>query len=129
MSATEIVYDAGMLIAIDDRDGKAIERHLYFLSHNIRIVVPAIAAARAVRNPSRQARLMLALRGSRVEPFTKAHYARVGRLLADSGTCDVVDAFVALTAARLEAGIYTSDGDDMRHLFDTLGADVPVHAV
>jgi len=49
-------------------------------------------------------------------------------LLADSRTCDVVDAFVALTAARLEAGIYTSAGDDKRYLFDTPGADVPVHA-
>jgi hypothetical protein len=118
-----------MLIAIDNRRVGALDQHRRTLNAGIRIVVPAVAAAQAVRNPARQARLMLTLRGVRVEPFTKAHYARVGKLLADSRTCDVVDAFVALMAARLKAGVYTSDGDDMRHLFDTLGADLPVHAV
>ena len=129
MNEPQVVYDAGMLIAIDNRNELALSMHRRTLKADIRVIVPAVVAAQAVRNPARQAQLMGTLRGSRVEPFTKDHYARVGKLLADSGTCDVVDAFVALTASRLEAGIYTSDGDDMRHLFDPLGADLPVHAV
>lgn len=39
-----------------------------------------------------------------------------------------MDAFVVLTAARLEAGIFTSDMTDIRHLVDTLGVDLPVLA-
>jgi hypothetical protein len=71
---------------------------------------------------------MLALRGSKVVPFTKDDYAPVGRLLAASGTCDVVDAFVALTAAQLKASIYTSDPADIRLLISMLGVELPVYA-
>jgi predicted nucleic acid-binding protein len=122
----EVVYDAGALIAIDGRSETATERHRDFLASGVRVIVPAVVAAQAVRNPARQARLMLALRGARVVPFTRDDYAPVGRLLASSGTCDVVDAFVAHTAARFKAMIVSSDPEDMRHLVRTLGLPLPV---
>jgi predicted DNA-binding protein (UPF0278 family) len=50
----------------------------------------------------------------------------VGKLLARSGTSDVVDGFVALTAAQMRAAVITSDPDGIRHLLDTLGVRVPI---
>lgn len=69
---------------------------------------------------------MLALRGCQVVPFTRDHHLPVGRLLAEPGTSDVVDAFVALTAARLTATVITSDVADIKHLLGTLGVRLPV---
>lgn len=128
MREREFVYDSGALIAIDKRDGGAVLRHQRRVGRGNRIVVPAPAAAQAVRAPQRQARLMLTLRGCRVVPFDREAVDRVGILLADAGRSDVIDAFVALTAAKTEAAVVTSDADDIRHLLDTLGMQLPVLA-
>jgi predicted kinase len=122
------VYDAGMLIAMEKADGKALDKHRRFLRRGAEVIVPAVVAAQAVRRPARQAQLMRTLNGAKIEPFTNEHHAAVGKLLADSGTSDVVDAFVALLAARVGAVIFTSDTADIKHLVKTLGADVPVLA-
>jgi predicted nucleic acid-binding protein len=123
---SEYVYDTGALLAINARTRDRLDDHQRRLSHGDRVVVPAIVAAQAVRDPTRQARLMLALRGCHIAPFTREHHLPVGRLLAQSGTSDVVDAFVALTAARLRAAVITSDAADIRHLLATLGFRLPV---
>jgi hypothetical protein len=122
------IYDAGALIAIDRRSTDALRRHEHLVVRGDRVIVPAVAAAQAVRKPARQARLMLALRGASIAPFTKDHHVAVGELLAAAGTSDIVDAFVVLLAARHEAGIYTSDIEDISHLVRTLGMDLPVLA-
>jgi len=124
----KFVYDAGVLIAIDRRSAAALMRHDRLMTRGNRVIVPAVAAAQAVRKPDRQARLMLALRGVDIAAFTSAHHVAVGRLLAESNTCDVVDAFVVLLAARNEAAIYTSDVEDIKRLVDTLGVELPVLA-
>jgi predicted nucleic acid-binding protein len=128
MRERKAVYDTGVLIAIDKRSEAALRRHERLISRGDRVIVPAVAAAQVIRRPAHQARLMLALRGADIEPFTKAHHVAVGKLLADSGTSDVVDAFVVLVAARTEAAIYTSDVDDIKHLVGTLGVELPVLA-
>jgi len=128
MKTHQYVYDAGMLIALDGSVRKPFDRHMGFLATGVRIIVPAVVAAQAVRAPARQARLMRVLGGSEIEPFTQEHHVQVGRLLAAAGTCDVVDAFVALLAARNEAGIFTSDVGDITHLVRTLGVELPVLA-
>jgi predicted nucleic acid-binding protein len=103
-----------------------LDRHRRWLSHGNRALVPAVVAAQAVRDPARQAKLMLALRGCEVVPFTEEDYLPVGRLLARSGTSDVVDAFVALTAIRSTAAVITSGVPDIKHLLATLGVRLPV---
>jgi hypothetical protein len=133
VSGLRWVYDVGMLIALERRNKVAVCNHLSLLANGDQVIVPAVVAAQAVPEPARQdrlmlARLMLALRGSDIVPFTKAHYAAVGRLLAASGTSDVVDGFVVILAARYAAGIVTSDVPEIAHLVKTLGADVPVIA-
>ena len=50
----------------------------------------------------------------------------VGELLASSGTADVVDAFVALLAAREQAAVISSDPDDIGRLLSCLGVRRPV---
>jgi len=124
----KVVYDAGVLIALEKRDRKAFDRHLRFLDDGVHVIVPVVAAAQAVREPARQARLMRVLGASRIEPFTREHHVQVGKLLSAAGTCDVVDAFVVLLAVRGGAAIYTSDIDDITHLVRTLDVELPVLA-
>ena len=76
----------------------------------------------------RQARLMLTLRSCDLMPFGENDVAPVGRLLAGAGTADVIDGFVALTAAQFGSAVVTSDGDDIRHLLKTLGVRLAVFA-
>jgi hypothetical protein len=122
------VYDAGALVAIDKRRDDALERHQIRLAGGDRIIVPAPVAAQVVRDPRRQARLMLTLRGCDLMPFGEDDVAPVGRLLAGAGTADVIDGFVALTAAQFGSAVVTSDGDDIRHLLKMLGVRLAVVA-
>jgi predicted nucleic acid-binding protein len=123
----DYVYDSGALIAIDSRrDDAAVRRHLNRLTARDHIMVPAPVAAQAVRNPRRQARLMLTLRGCEIIPFSPDDAVPVGQLLARSGTVDVVDGLVALTAANSRATVVTSDPDDIIRLLETLAAPLPV---
>jgi predicted nucleic acid-binding protein len=123
----EVIYDAGALITIDrDHTTTRLARHRALLARGVRVSVPTVVAAQVVRNPARQGRMMRALRGCDVVPFGEDDYAPVGRLLAKSGTSDVVDGFVALTAARREATVITSDRAEIVALLETLGARLSV---
>jgi predicted nucleic acid-binding protein len=123
---SEFVYDSGVLIAIDSRDVEQIENHEWRLARGHHIVVPAPVAAQVVRDPRRQARLMLTLRGCDIAPFEEDDVFPVSMLLATSGTSDVVDGLVALTAVRGSAAVVTSDPKDITRLLDTLGVDLAV---
>jgi predicted nucleic acid-binding protein len=124
---SEYVYDTGALLVIDaPRNRDRLYDHQRRLSRGDRVVVPAVVAAQAIRDPARQAKLMLALRGCHIAAFTRDHHLPVGRLLARAGTSDVVDAFVALTATRYTAAVITSDAADISHLLSTLGVRLPV---
>ena len=119
---TRFVYDSGALIALGDRrDPAASERHNRRIGRGLKILVPTVVAAQVVRKPATQAPLMLALKGCSLVPFTTHHHVPVGELLAASGTADVIDAFVALLAAREQASVVSSDPDDIGHLLSCLG--------
>ena len=122
------VYDAGALAAIGRSREDALRRHERRLAKGDRIIVPAPVAAQVVRDPRRQARLMLTLRTCDVVPFGEEDASPVGTLLAGAGTADVIDGFVALTAAKVGGAVVTSDGGDIRHLLDTLGVRLAVLA-
>jgi predicted nucleic acid-binding protein len=122
------VYDAGVLVAIDKRRDDVLRRHEVRLAGGDKIIVPAPVAAQVVRDPPRQARLMLTLRTCDVVPFGEDHAGPVGSLLAGAGTANVIDGFVALTAAQFGGAVVTSDGEDIRHLLDTLGVRLAVFA-
>jgi len=123
----EYVYDSGALISVDSRESDQLVSHKKRLALGDRIIVPAPVAAQVVRDPQRQARLMLTLRGCEIVAFEEDDVSPVGKLLARSGTSDVVDGFVALTAVKEGAAVVTSDLDDIGHLLGMLGADLPVY--
>jgi len=123
-----LVYDGGMLIAIDKCQFVALRRHQDWVRQGHRIMVPAPVAAQAVRDPRRQVRLVRLLSGCDLVPFQRGDVWPVGTLLAKAGTSDVVDGFVAVAAARVGAAVVTSDGDDIRHLLETLSVRLPVLA-
>jgi hypothetical protein len=78
------------------------------------VTVPASALAQAIRRPERQARLARLIRQptTDVVDLGRVDATNVGRLLAASGTTDVVDAHVVVCARRAHQRVATSDPDD-----------------
>ncbi len=116
-----VVYDRGALVAIDSGNDLSLRRHLKRITARLHVIVPVPVAAQVVRHPQRQARLMAALRACDIVPFEAAHAGLVGQLLAQSGTSDVVDGFVAIKAAEVAATVITSDAQDIKHLLHVMG--------
>ncbi len=85
--------------------------------------MPAAALAQAVRRPERQVRLAQLMRQptTDVVSLDGVDTTSVGRLLAASGTSDVIDAHVVVCAHRSGQQIMTSDPDDLRDLDPNLG--------
>lgn len=110
-----IVYDTGVLIAADRNDRHIWADHRARLEAGVVPVTTAPVVAQASRS-ARQVQLRRFLRGCNIVAFeaTQAHV--VGSLLAKSATSDIVDAHVAVTAARTGAVVITSDPDDLRSL-------------
>lgn len=113
-----VTLDAGALIALDRDDREVVA--LLGRAHEVgaRLTIPASALAQAVRRPERQARLARLVRQSTtsVVPLDRVDATHVGRLLAASGTRDVVDAHVVICARRAGQPVLTSDPDDLRRL-------------
>jgi predicted nucleic acid-binding protein len=110
-----VVYDAGVLVAADRNDREVWAAHRVRLEVGLVPVTTAPVVAQASRSP-RQAQLRRFLRGCSVAPFLADEAYSVGALLGRSGTSDVVDAHVVLTAASASATVLTSDPDDLRRL-------------
>jgi hypothetical protein len=113
-----LTLDAGGLIALDRNDRRIIVLLARAAQTSALITVPASALAQAIRRPERQVRLARLVR----QPTTTvAHLDRVdatsvGRLLAASGTSDIVDAHVVICGRRSGQRIVTSDPGDLRKL-------------
>lgn len=58
-----------------------------------------------------------------IHPFDDGR--AIGQLLAVTGTADVVDAHLVMTAFRLDDDILTGDPYDLNQLADTLGVTKP----
>jgi hypothetical protein len=113
-----ITLDAGALIALDRDDRQVVVLLARAAEVRARVTVPAGALAQSVRDPSRQPRLARLLRQpiTQVVPLDRGDATAVGRLLAASGTADVIDAHVVLCARRARQTVVTSDPDDLRRL-------------
>jgi hypothetical protein len=123
-----VVYDAGALVAAERGN-----RELW-LDHEARLLLGVIpwttapVVAQVSRSPD-QVRLRRFLRGCHIADFTGEQAHTVGALLAASGTTDVVDAHVIVTAAARAATVLSSDSDDLQRLSRKLSAPVPVRHV
>lgn len=108
-----VTYDAGALIALDRGEVTMTNLHRRYVERGAVPVVPAAVLAQVWRDPARQARLGLALRGCRVENLDEDQARRVGRLARVSGQSDVVDLSVAEGALRRADLVLSSDPDDL----------------
>lgn len=119
---TGLVLDAGGLIALEREDRPALLLVQRALAGRHRVVVPATALAQVARDLRRQVRIARLLRQSAcvVAPLDRPTAVSVGRLLAESGTSDVVDAHVVRVAQALGLAVLTSDPDDLRTLDPSL---------
>ncbi|MGC9535432.1 hypothetical protein [Streptomyces sp. UG1] len=119
-SLGDVVYDAGMLIALAEKNpGLAVARHREF-GRNGLPVVPAPVVAQAWRGGASQARLARALKECAVVCcYTDREWRRVGELIGRADLParkkpDPVDGLVALTALQVGAALVaTSDPDDI----------------
>lgn len=115
---TGVTLDAGGLIALDRNDRRVIALLARAAETRSPVTVPATALAQAIRRPERQVRLARLLRQptTTVRDLDRVDATSVGRLLAASGTGDVVDAHVVICARRAHQRVVTSDPDDLRVL-------------
>lgn len=113
----DVVLDAGALIAVE-RGSRRIAALLDAVARSGgTVLVPAGALAQVWRDGARQARLGRFLRVAVVVvPLDEQTARAAGALCGRTGTSDVVDASVALAAARNGCAVVTSDPDDLRRL-------------
>lgn len=113
-----VVLDAGALIAFERGNGRARALVREALRAGVRLVVPAGVLAQVWRGAARQAPLRALLKGPTTEvPVLDQVLAEAaGVLCARTGTSDVIDASVVLTARRTRAVVVTSDVDDISRL-------------
>jgi predicted nucleic acid-binding protein len=118
----QYVLDAGALIAHERRDPKVAALLQVAAEHRIEMILPSAVLAQVWRDGTRQAILSRMLRnpGLVEAPLHHADAERVGELLRDSGTSDVVDAHVAVLAEHLQVPVITSDPDDISRLNATI---------
>lgn len=113
-----ITFDAGGLIAIDRADRRVLVLLARAVETSSRVTIPASALSQAIRRPERQARLSRLIRQptTDVVALDRVDAVHVGRLLAASGTSDVVDAHVVVCAKRSHQRVVTSDPEDLARL-------------
>jgi hypothetical protein len=117
-----VTLDAGALIALDRNDRRVIAVLARAAQRGSRLTIPASALAQAVREPARQVRLARLIRQptTDVTALDRVDATQVGRLLAASGTSDVVDAHVVVCARRAGQSVITSDPDGLHRLDPSL---------
>jgi predicted nucleic acid-binding protein len=118
-----VTLDAGGMIALDRNDRRVVVLLARARETGARVTIPATALAQAIRRPDRQVRLARLVRQPTTDVIAldRVDATNVGRLLAASGTSDIVDAHVVICARRSEQHIVTSDPDDLRVLDPTVG--------
>jgi hypothetical protein len=122
------VLDAGALIAIERRH--RLTGLMLRVAHQrgLQVRTSAGAVAQVWRNGARQAELARALHGVDTVPLDVHAAKRIGPLLREAGSADVVDAHVAWLAGDGDQ-ILTSDPKDIRRLLTARGVRAAVVSV
>ena len=117
-----VTLDAGGLIALDRNDRRMVALLARAAETKSPITVPASALAQAIRRPERQVGIARLIRQptTSVRELDRVDATSIGRLLAASGTADVVDAHVVICARRAHQRVVTSDPGDLSALDPTL---------
>ncbi len=112
------VLDAGALVAVDKRD-RAVGAMLRVLQRDgVPVLTSAGVVAQVWRDGHRQANLARVLPGVAIIALDDIGSKRVGELLKQNRTNDLVDAHVALLA-RSDDLVFTSDEPDIKALLRT----------
>ena len=126
---TTFVLDTGALIALD-RGDRQIWTDLFSAHRKAAVKIPTGAIAQAWRDGSRQARLSQAIKMCDEVPLDGQIAREAGALCGQTGTDDVIDASVAVTAAQAarqeDVGVVTSDRSDIAPLLAALGASARI---
>ena len=115
MSAQEVVFDAGALIALE-RGEQAVRAYVILADRgHVNLTTSAAVVAQVWRGGARQARLSRFLNSDlvREEPLGAMVSRRIGLLAATTGATDVVDGHIVLIAMERDAVVVTSDPDDL----------------
>jgi predicted nucleic acid-binding protein len=112
------VLDTGVLIAFDRNDRRVVAIVARALHHGDPLVVPAGVVAQAWRDGRTQARMsrLLGSAACEIVPLDDLTARSVGQLCGTTGTDDITDASVALTARQRGLRVITSDPDDIRRI-------------
>jgi hypothetical protein len=121
-SPQAVVLDAGALIAFERADPRMRSLFRQALQSGARLLVPAGVVGQVFRDGSRQVPLRALLNGptTEVPPLDQTLAEAAGMLCGRTGTADVIDASVVLTARRARAVVVTSDVRDLERLDPTL---------
>jgi hypothetical protein len=109
------VLDAGALIAIDKRDRRVGAMLRIFQRDGVPVSTSAGVLAQVWRAGRRQANLARILPGVETQAIDEDAAKRIGELLGNSRTTDLVDAHVALLV-QPDDQILTSDEADIKSL-------------
>lgn len=114
------VYDSGALMAAERGDRRMLTLHQRLLDRGHRPLVTAGVLAQVWRGGGSYAVNVL-LRGCLVEPMNERDARKIGDLLGEARTSDIVDAAVVLRALPGSLPVVTSDRGDLAHLARSLG--------
>lgn len=128
-----LVLDAGALIALDRNDREVWALLRVAADAGGIVQVPAGVIAQAWRGGRRQVLLSRALRHCHDVALDGVAARAAGLLCGRTGSSDVIDASVAVTAAALarseDVVVLTSDSGDIGRLTLDLGATIRVESV
>lgn len=123
-----VVLDAGALIALDRRDHRLMARLRIARQEGLPVRTSAAVLAQVWRDGARQAQLAMTLPGIEVIDLDEFAARRVGELLKQTKTKDVVDGHLASLIGNGDL-LATSDPDDLNHLLDIRRVVAIVHEV
>jgi predicted nucleic acid-binding protein len=118
-----IVYDTAALLAAERGNPDFLALHDEVTRARIRPVVPVVVLAQAWRGGP-QHQISRVLKGCDVLPDDQRVGRAAGVACAASGTADVVDAIVIVTAVQNQAPVVTSDSGDLARIADAIGVKI-----
>ncbi|NUR69772.1 MAG: PIN domain-containing protein [Hamadaea sp.] len=125
---TSIVYDTGALLAAERRDFRFVRMHRNRTTSQVPLFVPVVVLAQAWRD-GKQHGLIEVLKDCEITPDTERIGRAAGEACARSGTSDVVDAIVVVTALAHGSAVVSSDPSDLRKIAAALGKKLDILVV
>ncbi|HEX9529302.1 MAG TPA: PIN domain-containing protein [Streptosporangiaceae bacterium] len=123
-----IVYDTGALLAAERGNPDFLALHDEVTRARIRPVVPVVVLAQAWRGGP-QHQISRVLKGCDILPDDQRAGRAAGVACAASGTADVVDAIVIVTAVQNQAPVVTSDPGDLARITEAIGVKIRLFPV